>query len=131
MPSFRTSLTPNKRAAARFVVGVRRTLLKALADENGRSGITQTAIARALGVHRSVINRELRGSHNLTLGRVGELAWALGLEPKLTLEKSIASDGQNTSGNMTISPHASPAPAANDVTSLNDKLNARALAYVS
>lgn len=131
MPSFRTSLTPNKRAAGRFVVSARLALLKALADENGRSGITQTAIARALGVHRSVINRELRGSHNLTLGRVGEFAWALGLEPKLTLEKPVALDGQNTSGNMTISPHLSPAPAANDVTTLNDMLNSRTWAYVS
>lgn len=96
MPSFQTSLTPNKRAAGRFIVGVRRALLNLLVEENVHSGITQTAIAKALGIHRSVINRELRGINNLALGRVGELAWALGFEPKLTFEKIAPSATKNS-----------------------------------
>jgi hypothetical protein len=130
MPSFRTSLTPNKRVAARFVVGVRRALLKALTD----SGLTQTAIANALGIHRSVVNRELRGSQNLTLSRVGELAWAMGLEPKLTFERPPVADGQNT-GNITISrkaapvPPKAPSPPSNVDRAEISKLNERMLEY--
>jgi transcriptional regulator with XRE-family HTH domain len=95
MPSFRTALTPPKRTAARFVTGVRRTLLKALADENKRTGITQTSIAQSLGVHRSVISRELRGSGNLTLGKVAELASAMGFEPYFDLRRPSKRIGQN------------------------------------
>jgi hypothetical protein len=96
MPSFRTSLTPHKRAAARFVVGVRRALLKGLADENRHTGVTQTSIAQSLGVHRSVINRELRGSSNMTLGKVAELACAMGFEPHFELRRPAQKAGQNT-----------------------------------
>lgn len=95
MPSFRTTLTPPKRAAARFVVGVRRAIQKALADEGKRSGLTQSAIANSIGVHRSVINREVRGASNMTLGRVAELAWAMGLEPKFELRRPTHQEGKN------------------------------------
>jgi hypothetical protein len=95
MPSFRTTLTPHRRAAARFVVGVRRTIQKALADENKRTGLTQTAIAKVLGVHRSVINREVRGAADMTLGRVAELAWAMGKEPVLEFRTPAQTDDRN------------------------------------
>jgi transcriptional regulator with XRE-family HTH domain len=77
------------------VVGVRRALLKALADENKRAGITQTSIAHALGVHRSAVNRDLRGTGNLTLGKVAELASAMGLEPHFELRRPTKSYGTN------------------------------------
>lgn len=95
MPSFRTAITPHRRAAARFVVGVRRAFLTALADENKRTGITQTSIAQSLGVHRSVISRGLRGTNNITLGKVAELAWALGREPVFELRRPEAEEGIN------------------------------------
>src|SRR6266851_3248790 len=97
MMSFRTTLTPHRRAAARFVVGVRRTIQKAFADENRRSGLTQTAIANSIGVHRSVVSREMRGASDMTLGRVAELGWALGLEPHFELRKPAQRVGQNIS----------------------------------
>lgn len=81
--SFRISLTPHRRVAARFVEDVRRRLQKAYADA---PGIKQTDIANALGVHRSVINRQLRGYKDMTLGRVAELSWCLGYEPAFSLE---------------------------------------------
>ena len=84
MPSFRTSVTPHRRSAARFVESVRRKLVAAYADQ---PAVTQTAIADRLGVHRSVINRQLRGVSDLTLGRVAELAWCLGHEPTFGLIK--------------------------------------------
>jgi plasmid maintenance system antidote protein VapI len=78
MPSFRISIRPSRRAAARIIAKVRRALQKALVEQSQASGLSQSDIARAIGVHRSVINRELRGQKDITLGRVGELAWALG-----------------------------------------------------
>ncbi len=85
MPSFQITVSPSRRVAARFVTAVRRAIQKALIEEQQRHGITQTAIAGAIGVHRSVISREIRGYKDLTLGRVAELAWALGREPSFGL----------------------------------------------
>ena len=82
--SFQITISPSRKAAARFVTAVRRAIQKAYIEEQ-KAGLTQTAIARAIGVHRSVINRELRGKKDLTLGRVAELAWAMGRVPSLAL----------------------------------------------
>lgn len=84
--SFQIIISANRRAAARFVGNVRRALQRAYVEEQKRTGITQTKIAHALGVHRSVINRELKGTKDMTLGRVAELAWALGRKPVFELE---------------------------------------------
>lgn len=95
MPSFRISITPSRRVAARFVTGVRRKILKALEEEGQKTGLKQTDIARAIGVHRSVINRELRGKKDLTLGRVAELAFAMGREPSFDLPAVTMHAGSN------------------------------------
>lgn len=94
MTSFQITIAPNRRAAARFITGTRRKIVKALHEEKLR-GLTQAQIARALGVHRSVINRELRGKKDLTLGRVAELAWAMGREATLSLPKIELENGSN------------------------------------
>ena len=93
MPSFQLSVTPHRRAAARFVDGVRRSLQRAFAEE---PDVSQTDIANALGVHRSVINRQLRGYKDMTLSRVAEIAWALGREPHFELAEPAELDGANT-----------------------------------
>jgi len=95
MPSFQIAVKPNRRAAARFVGQVRRAIQKAFKEENKKTGITQSDIARALGIHRSVINRELKGFKDITLGRVAELAWALGRKPSFNLDAQIVAIGQN------------------------------------
>lgn len=87
MQSFQITLSPTKRAAGRFIAKVRRALQNAFAEENRNRGLTQSDIARELGVHRSVINRELRGDKDLTLGRVGELARVLGRRAEFSLTK--------------------------------------------
>ena len=108
MPSFQITIKPSRRAAARYVDDVRRTLLQALAA--GKSeGVTQSKIAGQLGVHRSVINRELRGQKDITSGRVGELAWALGYRPVFRLERVTAA-GAN------VAPLAPPEPVATSKT---------------
>ena len=57
--------------------------------------MSQQAIAEKLGVNRSVINRLLRGTANLTLRTVGELAWALGLEIIFIIRKRTALERRN------------------------------------
>ena len=93
--SFQITISPNRKAAARFITQVRRTILKAYAEEQKATGLTQTAIARALGIHRSVINREMKGLKDMTLGRVAELAWAMGRVPTLDLPKDHTAIGSN------------------------------------
>jgi hypothetical protein len=95
MPSFQTTISPNRRAAARFIGQVRRAIQKAYVEEQRKNGTSQSDIARAIGVHRSVINRELKGLKDITLGRVAELAWALGRNPTFTLEQQTTAIGQN------------------------------------
>lgn len=95
MPSFQIVLSPHKRAAGRFVLAVRRSLQRAFLEEQKKSGITQSAIARELGVHRSVINRELRGDKDLTLSRVAELSYLLGRKPTFALPERARKEGSN------------------------------------
>jgi hypothetical protein len=92
MRSFRLSITPKRRAAVRFVGQVRRSLQKALADN---PEMNQAGIARALEVDRSVITKQLHGERDISLSRVGELAWAMGLLPELVLHKRDAKAGDN------------------------------------
>lgn len=88
--SFQITISASRRAAARFVVAARRAIQKAYVEEQKANGLTQTAIARTLGVHRSVVNWELRGLKDITLGRVAELSWAMGREPVFELRRSAA-----------------------------------------
>lgn len=108
MTSFQISITPSRRAAARFVTAVRRALQKALAEEHGKSGLSQSELARQIGVNRSVISRELNGYNDLTLGRVAELAHAMGRIPEFSLptidDVTIRPSGTNGSSSMEAEP---------------------------
>lgn len=95
MTSFQIAISPSRRAAGRFISRVRRTLQLALVEEGERSGINQTRVADAIGVHRSVISRELNGRQDITLGRVAELAWALGREVEFSLPRIDRREGSN------------------------------------
>lgn len=95
MTSFQISLTPKRRAAARFVVRVRRALQKALADERTAGRLNQSDLAKELGVHRSEVSRELSGKRSIGVGRVAELAWAMGYEPHFELRRPQPQPGQN------------------------------------
>ena len=94
MPSFRITISPSRRAAARHVSDVRRKLLRALAEEKA-NGVTQSEIARRLDVHRSVINREFRGQRDISVGRIGELAWAMGRRATFDLLRIETPEGSN------------------------------------
>lgn len=92
MTSFQLSVSPHRRAAARFVDDVQRSIQKAFAQS---PDISQTDIANALGVHRSVINRQLRGTREMSLSRAAELSCIMGYAPIFTLEKPTLPQGSN------------------------------------
>lgn len=96
MTSFQIGISPSRRAAGRFISRVRRSLQRALVEESERSGINQSKIAAAIGVHRSVISRELNGRQDITLGRLAELAWAMGREIDFSLPVAEQMQGANT-----------------------------------
>jgi transcriptional regulator with XRE-family HTH domain len=128
MPSFRIGLEPKRRAAARFVVSVRRSLQKAFADEKRASGLSQTELADRLGVHRSEITRELRGQRAIGVDRVAELAWAMGFEPHFELKKPVPRAGQNINNRQQLGGDISKeiAPVNSESTSnINDLLTQR------
>lgn len=109
--SFRLSISPLSRDAGRFIGRVRRALLKALAEETAKRGLTQADVARFIGVHRSVINKELRGEKDITLGRVAELASALGRKPVFELrEPHAATKGPKVTTDTANRSTSIPAP---------------------
>ena len=91
MASFQIGISPSKRAAARFIGAVRRGLQMALTEE----GISQSDLARDLGVHRSVISREIRGDKDIGLGRIAELAYLMGRKAEISFPKRKTADGAN------------------------------------
>lgn len=95
MTSFQVSISPTKVAAARFIGDVRRGLQRAYAVAKNTNGLNQSEIARELGVHRSVVNRELTGLKDMTLGRVAELAHILGRKAVISFPERVAEAGQN------------------------------------
>jgi transcriptional regulator with XRE-family HTH domain len=95
MTSFQIGLSPSRRAAGRFISRVRRALQRAVVEEGERNGLNQSKIAEAIGVHRSVISRELNGRQDITLGRIAELAWAMGREIDFNLPRVEAEVGVN------------------------------------
>jgi nucleoid DNA-binding protein len=87
MTSYMFEIGEKARKASRFIGHVRAELQRALVAEKASRKLTQQKLADALGVNRSVINRQLMGTENLTLRSVAELGWALGWEPHFEMRK--------------------------------------------
>ena len=85
--SFKLNISDKDRTVGRFISKVKKQLFLAALAEKKESGVSQQSIADKLGVNRSVINRLLRGSGNLTLRSVAEIAWALEWEIVFELRK--------------------------------------------
>lgn len=71
--SYQIKLNPKSRKAARFISLLQKKMQKAFVA----TGKTQQEVATTLGVDRSVINRRLTGSANLTARSIAEFAYAL------------------------------------------------------
>lgn len=97
MTSFNLDINPRKRKRGRFINRVRNELQKAVSEEAEEKGMTQAALAKVLGVNRSVLSRRLNGKANLTLSSIADLAWAMGRDIEFALVKAdvVAGGGQN------------------------------------
>ena len=102
MPLFTFDIGDRARNVSRFIAGVRSELQRAFAHERKTNRLTQQNIAAKLGVHRSVINRQLMGFENMTVRSVADLAWAMGWEPEFRLSK------QTDQGNYFVVEDAAP-----------------------
>ena len=81
MTSYVYDIGEKELAASRFIADVRGEILDALSTERQYRKVTQQSLAERLGIHRSVVNRQLLGYENMTLRSVAELLWAIGWEP--------------------------------------------------
>ncbi|WP_158250699.1 helix-turn-helix domain-containing protein [Novosphingobium sp. HII-3] len=90
--SFQLAITDHRNAALRLVGDARELLLWAFAEN---PHISQSEVAEKLGVHRSVISRQLRGTHDINLSRVAEIAKILGYEVKLVFDREDGQDSGN------------------------------------
>ena len=97
MTSFQFDVGSRARKAGRFIGRVRSELLKALSERKANAGLTQQALATRLGVHRSLVNRQLSGESNLTLRSLADLAWAMDMELSFELREPVPGFGQNES----------------------------------
>ncbi len=66
-----------------FILEVTEALTQALAD----SGMTQSKLAAKLGCTRGFVSQVFAGGRNLTLRTVSDIALALGVTPKLSLDR--------------------------------------------
>lgn len=93
--SFQITLPRHKRDGARFVGNVSRALQKVLAEEEKKRNLRQADIARTIGVDRATITRQIHGSQNMTLLRVGELASAMGRVAVISFPEESVTPGSN------------------------------------
>lgn len=70
--SYQIKIDPKSLKAARFISRLQQKIQRALVA----SGKTQQEVADILGVDRSVINRRLKGSANITARSIAEFAYA-------------------------------------------------------
>ena len=91
--SYRIKLDSRAVSVARFIS----RLQKALQDALVESGLTQQQVATALSVDRSVVNRRLKGSANLTARSIADLAFVLGKEVRFELQETPKKNGSNWS----------------------------------
>lgn len=68
-------------AGADYAHLVQRQLIAAFLRKAKEHGVTKAQLAKTLGVNRSTISRILAGNANLTSRTVGELCWALDVNP--------------------------------------------------
>lgn len=74
--SYKMKISPKSRKSARIIS----MFQKIIQDEYSKSGLTQQEIADKLDVDKSVINRRLKGSANLTVRSIAELSFVFNKE---------------------------------------------------
>lgn len=86
MTSFSFDISEKDLAGAQFISKASRRLIAAFVQKIDKEQLTKQQIAVLLDVDKSTVSRMLRGNSNLTLRTIGELAWAMDLDPDLALK---------------------------------------------
>ncbi|MGG7519661.1 helix-turn-helix domain-containing protein [Allorhizobium undicola] len=81
------SLSEDEEAAAEFIGELGREYQRMFLLRKFEDKITQQKIAERLGVNRSMVNRNLLGSSNMTAETMAKLAWAMDCKLILKLAK--------------------------------------------
>ncbi len=93
--SYQLKIDPKARKAAKFIA----QLQKKIQSELIESGMTQQEVAEVLGVDRSVVNRRLKGSANLTARSIAEFAFAFGKDVELEFVEKRRHERSNSAEN--------------------------------
>lgn len=83
--SFSFGRNEKDRAATRFMAHLHASLAHAAVAVKGKTGLTQRKLADDLSMDKAAVSRILSGRGNPTARTIGELCWALGVEPELVL----------------------------------------------
>src|ERR1700761_785338 len=94
--SFKSLVSPRRRAYTRLIGSIANALHSALQDEGNRHGLTKSAIAEKLGKNKSVVTRLFAGTANMTLESLSDLAYAMNRSVRVSLEPKSAPSGFNT-----------------------------------
>ena len=86
MTSFSFDISEKDLAGAQFISKASRRLIAAFVQKMRTEKLTKQQIADLLEVDKSTVSRMLRGNSNLTLRTIGELAWAMDVDPDLALQ---------------------------------------------
>ncbi|MER9855241.1 MULTISPECIES: helix-turn-helix transcriptional regulator [unclassified Mesorhizobium] len=89
--SYLMQISERSRKAGRFISKVHKEIQKAFIN----SGMKQKELAEKIGVNRSVVNKQLLGTGNLTLRSISDLAWAMGADIEFSIRSNVASKGVN------------------------------------
>lgn len=89
--SYQLKLSRRSLKSARFISKLHSAIRKALVE----SGKTQQQLAQELGVDRSVVNRRLKGSANLTARSISDFAFVLGKEVEIKFVDPATQKGSN------------------------------------
>ncbi len=124
--SYQLKIDPKSRKAAKFIS----QLQKKLQAELVASGMTQQEVAEVLGVDRSVVNRRLKGSANLTARSIAEFAYAFDKEIDLEFVEKDRREKTNsteaTSNVIDLRQEAQNSPTGNLVSGLTFRIESAA-----
>jgi predicted XRE-type DNA-binding protein len=105
MISYLFDIGERARKVGRFTASVREGLQNAVFIEKRRRKLTQQQIATSIGVNRSVINRQIMGTENLTISRVAELAWAIGWDVEVIFRDPLSKQESNVISGTNVIEH--------------------------
>ncbi len=105
--SFRSPVSPRRRAYSRLIGDIANALHSALEDEGKRRGLTKSVMAEKFGTHTSIITRLFAGTANMTLESLSDLAFAMDRSVEISL---VPKEVSSVPGNM-------PRPTVTSVSS--------------